>query len=182
MKRLIRAQEDKMFFVEYVSKKTDDKVTEHTFAKDAEEARKKFENDKNVRYICSVVEGSSNIKASLFQKINRVLFVDLLVDALKQLLPKNCYPTYTYRSEIEISKLPTKKKFETAVVKACYEFGYIPYDYSSGVIAAVKNDAYAKLFLFYDPFDERGYINVHCDTGRASIEDWFEDENIIADI
>lgn len=124
------------------------------------------------------------IRASSFEPINRTYFADNLVNALKQLLPKNCYPTYTYRSEIEISKLPTKKKFETAVVKACYELGYTPYDYSyeSDVIAAVKDDAYAKLFLFYDSFDKKGYINIHCDTGRASIEDWFEDENIIANI
>ena len=121
------------------------------------------------------------IKASSFKPINRTYFVDDLVDALKQLLPKNCYPTYTYRSEIEISKLPTKKKFETAVVKACYELGYTPYDYSyeSDVIAAVKGDAYAKLFLFYDSFDKTGYINVHCDTGNVILEDWYQDGNII---
>ena len=120
-----------------------------------------------------------------FKKIDGYHFSNILVDALKQLLPKNCYPknaTNAYGHEIEIENVPSRKRIYDATVKALESLGYDIYnirgqDDEGYELAAVKGDAFAKLLIDVGDYFNNGvicYIDIKCDNGNVILEDWYD--------
>lgn len=118
------------------------------------------------------------INSSSFKKISALDFCIELFNAMKQMMPKNCYPRFEHRKGegISFEHVPSENMLRNRLMKALNELGYDAYTVDNGDfnIAAVNDsDAYVKLHVFADHGE--GYIGIDADNGHASIEDWYED-------
>lgn len=126
-----------------------------------------------------------SVGASTFKKIDGYKFANLLVDALKQMLPKNCWPKNATNKDgvqIIIEHPPVAEKLMNQTIKALNELGYDTYDIAEFddegyELAAVKGEAFAKLvFDIGDYFNNGmlGYIDIKTDNGNVIFEDWWD--------
>lgn len=125
------------------------------------------------------------VRASKFKEIDSVNFASSLVNALKQLLPKNCYPKVNSQyNEIIVENVPSRvNKLHDATAKALKMLGYDVYeiadfDDEGYELAAVKGEAFVKLAIdIGDYFNSgsMGYIDMKYNNGNVLFEDWYED-------
>lgn len=116
-----------------------------------------------------------------FRNIDSVDFAHNLFTALKQLLPKNCYPKINPQyNEISVEKCSSKLKLAHALSDALQILGYTEYDIKSvddeGYdIAAAKGEAFVKIGIDYYADDHEGYLNFKYDNGNIILQDWYDD-------
>ena len=128
------------------------------------------------RYIKSAVSSKFRIKGSnLMRK---------LCDTLKQLMPKNCYPSLNLRHDtINLEKCPSEQRLVKSLIKSLELLGYESYEinYDGYDVAIIDNtDSYALFSVFVDKFYDTddaihpsASVSIKYGDGRASIQDWY---------
>lgn len=157
-----------------------DKNGKLIYGEDEEEIKIKIDNS-----FPDKVEAGTNP----FHKIDAIKFTSSLFSALKQLLPKNCYPKIRseWPNEILLDSVPSRRKVVDAVIKALDELGYDVYIASDADfdIAAVKGNAFATIIVDVDPkrydYNYAGFISINCNHGNVLLEDWYnpDEEDIL---
>lgn len=126
------------------------------------------------------------IHASKKYNIDSVEFTSGLVNELKKILPKKCWPKANAQyNEILVDSISNddRNKLYNSVIKALKNMGYDVYqiaamDDEGYEIAAVSGESFVKLVTdigdyFNNP--NMGYIDMKFDNGNVLFEDWYED-------
>lgn len=119
-----------------------------------------------------------------FKEIDNVNFANSLVKALKQVLPKNCWPKVDLQSrytDVVVENIDSTDDLQDRTVDALNKLGYDVYfikdaDEEGYDIAAVKGDAFVKLqFDVSDYFNngQQGYITLKFNNGNVLFQDWY---------
>lgn len=105
------------------------------------------------------------------------LFGHKLFTALKQFLPKNCYPRLSPRYDvIDVSNCSSLDRLIKATEKALNELGYDVYS-DNDDLYAVKDEWFIRISLYFSPdkYTDDAVIIDYGNQGNAIFEDWYVD-------